>query len=164
MLARPAGLWQPGAPEQSPGVAGNSASVLSGQTPKVTTGWMWDLTVPGDNDHDFYIDTAVATVLVHNCRLKEASRPRMSSERWPATSGRRLRVGEPSPLEWRGVYSGDINGLDNLVGMLSEDHAGITEAWRIWKVGLEGRIPSEAELLQQRDYLNQIYSPLMVYP
>jgi hypothetical protein len=28
---------------------------------------MWDLTVPGNNDHDFYIDTTVASVLVHNC-------------------------------------------------------------------------------------------------
>jgi hypothetical protein len=28
---------------------------------------MWDLTVPGNGDHDFYIDTAVASVLVHNC-------------------------------------------------------------------------------------------------
>lgn len=27
---------------------------------------MWDLTVPGGNDHDFYIDTAAAPVLVHN--------------------------------------------------------------------------------------------------
>ncbi|SRR5258708_11528976 len=36
--------------------AGSTATVLSGQTPKVTTGWMWDLTVPGNNDHDFYIE------------------------------------------------------------------------------------------------------------
>jgi hypothetical protein len=28
---------------------------------------MWDLTVPGNNDHDFYIDTTAAPVLVHNC-------------------------------------------------------------------------------------------------
>jgi hypothetical protein len=34
--------------------------------PKVRDGWMWDLTVPGNNDHDFYISTTVATVLVHN--------------------------------------------------------------------------------------------------
>jgi hypothetical protein len=26
---------------------------------------MWDLTIPGD--HDFYIDTAAAEVLVHDC-------------------------------------------------------------------------------------------------
>jgi hypothetical protein len=28
---------------------------------------MWDLTVPGDNDHDFYIYTAAASILVYNC-------------------------------------------------------------------------------------------------
>jgi hypothetical protein len=35
-------------------------------TPQVTSGWMWDLTVPGNNDHDFYIDVAATAVLVHN--------------------------------------------------------------------------------------------------
>jgi hypothetical protein len=33
--------------------------------PREASGWMWDLTVPGD--HDFYIDTVAAPVLVHNC-------------------------------------------------------------------------------------------------
>jgi len=28
---------------------------------------MWDLTVPGNNDHDFYINTITTDVLVHNC-------------------------------------------------------------------------------------------------
>jgi len=28
---------------------------------------MWDLSVPGGNDHDFYIDTVVGSILVHNC-------------------------------------------------------------------------------------------------
>jgi hypothetical protein len=31
---------------------------------------MWDLTIPGNNDHDFYVVLAssdTATVLVHNC-------------------------------------------------------------------------------------------------
>jgi hypothetical protein len=50
--------------------SGGSATVLGGWTPKVTTGWMWDLTVPGNNDHDFYIATVGTGVLVHNvvCR------------------------------------------------------------------------------------------------
>jgi len=45
---------------------GTLAVADGGTTPKVHDGWMWDLTVPGNNDHDFYIDTAVADVLVHN--------------------------------------------------------------------------------------------------
>jgi hypothetical protein len=45
---------------------GGAATAAGGWTPKTTTGWMWDLTVPGNNDHDFYIQTTVTAVLVHN--------------------------------------------------------------------------------------------------
>jgi hypothetical protein len=38
-----------------------------GTTPKVHDGWMWDLTVPGNNGHDFYVSVAAVAVLVHNC-------------------------------------------------------------------------------------------------
>lgn len=48
--------------------------------------------------------------------------------------------------------------------MLHDDHTGISEAWRIWKAGLQGRTPNEAELLQQRNSLRKIYGPLMVSP
>jgi hypothetical protein len=44
-----------------------TATVVSGRIPTDSTGWMWDLSVPGGNDHDFYIDTVAAAVLVHNC-------------------------------------------------------------------------------------------------
>ena len=43
---------------------GGTATVVGGWTPKVTTGWMWDLTIP--TDHDFYIQAAASTVLAHN--------------------------------------------------------------------------------------------------
>jgi hypothetical protein len=41
--------------------------VVTGWVPRQRDGWMWDLTVPGGGDHDFYIDTTAADVLVHNC-------------------------------------------------------------------------------------------------
>jgi hypothetical protein len=44
-----------------------TAVVIGGWTPAQHDSWMWDLTVPGDNDHDFYIQTASTGVLVHNC-------------------------------------------------------------------------------------------------
>jgi hypothetical protein len=44
---------------------GATAVALGGWAPRDSAGWMWDLTIPGD--HDFYIDTAAAPVLVHNC-------------------------------------------------------------------------------------------------
>jgi hypothetical protein len=45
--------------------AGGYATVTEGWTPPRSTGSMWDLTIPGD--HDFYIDTIAAAILVHNC-------------------------------------------------------------------------------------------------
>jgi hypothetical protein len=33
--------------------------------PRDSTGWMWDLTIPGD--HDFYVTVSGASVLAHNC-------------------------------------------------------------------------------------------------
>ena len=47
---------------------GQSAVVVGGSVPPVRDGWMWDLTVPGNNDHDFYVVvTTTVAVLVHNC-------------------------------------------------------------------------------------------------
>ena len=54
-----------------------------GTTPKAHDGWMWDLTVPGNNDHDFYVVPTQAdsdggypastddeaAVLVHNANV-----------------------------------------------------------------------------------------------
>jgi Pretoxin HINT domain len=45
---------------------GSTATVTGGWTPKITTGPMWDLTVPGNNDHDFYVEAGNTPVLVHN--------------------------------------------------------------------------------------------------
>jgi hypothetical protein len=45
---------------------GQSAVVVGGSVPAVRDGWMWDLTVPGNNDHDFYVAVAATAVLVHN--------------------------------------------------------------------------------------------------
>jgi hypothetical protein len=46
---------------------GQPAVVVGGSVPAVHDGWMWDLTVR--TDHDFYVDTTVAAVLVHNCTI-----------------------------------------------------------------------------------------------
>jgi RHS repeat-associated protein len=46
--------------------SGGTATVLGGSTPRDSSGWMWDLTVPGNNDHDFYVVASIADVLVHN--------------------------------------------------------------------------------------------------
>ncbi len=49
---------------------GQPAIVVGGSVPAVHDGWMWDLTVPGNNDHDFYVSVGsgdvAASILVHN--------------------------------------------------------------------------------------------------
>jgi hypothetical protein len=45
---------------------GQPAVVVGGSVPAVHDGWMWDLTVPGNNDHDFNVAVAATAVLVHN--------------------------------------------------------------------------------------------------
>ena len=90
-------FWVPGAdgssgrwtrPEPSsmaPTCAPHPAAAIAagGYTPHTAIGWMWDLTVPGNNDHDLYVipgqpvgnddtyhvvGTSTAAVLVHNCQ------------------------------------------------------------------------------------------------
>jgi RHS repeat-associated protein len=41
-----------------------TATTLGGHAPTNSTGWMWDLTIP--RNHDFYIQAATTTILVHN--------------------------------------------------------------------------------------------------
>jgi hypothetical protein len=47
---------------------GATAVALGGHRPSDPSGWMWDLTIPGD--HDFYVVVAASAILVHNtsCR------------------------------------------------------------------------------------------------
>lgn len=46
---------------------GSTATVVSGTTPAVSSGDMWDLTVPGD--HDFYVLAGDTPILVHNINM-----------------------------------------------------------------------------------------------
>jgi len=48
----------------------SNVTVVGGRAPASTAGWMWDISVPGGNDHDFYIDSTVSAVLVHNCPVE----------------------------------------------------------------------------------------------
>jgi hypothetical protein len=52
--------------------AGGTATVTGGHDPKNTTGWMSDLTIPGN--HDFYVQASASAtaILVHNCPMPNA--------------------------------------------------------------------------------------------
>jgi hypothetical protein len=55
----PAGKLKKGEHLKTPN--GTIATANGGAIPKVHDGWMWDLTVPGNNDHDFYVLPASAS-------------------------------------------------------------------------------------------------------
>jgi hypothetical protein len=86
---------------------GTLAVADGGTTPKVHDGWMWDLTVPGNNDHDFYIAPAggSTSILVHNWTCEELPSP-FGSDTYavfgrrgltPADQGGDLNVARPWP-------------------------------------------------------------------
>ena len=60
MMIGPSGLER----QSSPGVEIQISSET--QSPVDHDGWMWDLTVPGNNDYDFYVAASLTAVLVHN--------------------------------------------------------------------------------------------------
>ena len=98
--------------------SGTTVTVIGGRAPAVVAGWMWDLSVPGGNDHDFYVDSAAAPVLVHNCPTgAEPSEIPQSAE--DVLNYVQANGGEPPP----GYVGGRTFG--NYEGMLpSEDPAG----------------------------------------
>jgi hypothetical protein len=52
-----------GGPELPSAVDGQSAVVSAARSRPPRDGWMWDLTVPGNNDYDFYVAVAAFTEL-----------------------------------------------------------------------------------------------------
>jgi hypothetical protein len=78
---------------------GQSAVVVGGSVPAVHDGWMWDLTVPGDNDHDFYVAVAATAVLVHNsdCPMPGAGGTQVTSRTLMQNSDFHIDVENPNP-------------------------------------------------------------------
>jgi hypothetical protein len=52
---------------------GTLAVADGGTTPQVHDGWMWDLTVPGNNDHDFYEGYSKPHLMEKKNRARAAS-------------------------------------------------------------------------------------------
>jgi hypothetical protein len=97
---------------------GQSAVVVGGSTPAVHDGWMWDLTVPGNNDHDFYVAVATTAVLVHNCTEGEKIANNIAdhaAERAQAGDGTHY-VSGVSPQDLPGyvhqVLDGEVPGVE----------------------------------------------------
>jgi hypothetical protein len=97
----------------------DTAVVTGGWVPAQRDGWMWDLTVPGGGDHDFYIDTTSADVLVHNCGINPNSVRFSQSSVSPNFSN-----GSSIEETVEGLRSGDISADDFPPIRLVEDEDG----------------------------------------
>jgi hypothetical protein len=96
--------------------------VVGGSVPAVRDGWMWDLTVPGNNDHDFYVQPAGSVdgeasagasstaVLVHNdCHPDIAAAARAAARNAPEdatmTSEARIKGTDIGEVGYSGASS-----------------------------------------------------------
>ena len=83
---------------------GDAATVAGGWIPRQARGWMWDLTIPGNNDHDFYIDTTAADVLVHNCGDLPLDGTQMSTDETLDAAQDYLGEGYSEPVSGSGRF------------------------------------------------------------
>ena len=89
---------------------------------------------------------------------------------WQATTGRRaiwdnLQVHHRIPLEWSHIFGkADPNRLSNLVGINSRAHSQVTNAWNAWKRSLNGRTPTQAEVLEQALRIDGLFKGSWVFP
>lgn len=68
---------------------------------------MWDLIVPGGNDHDFYIDLVTTAVLVHNCPI-------------PGEGGTALDT-TPAGRVYSAHYLNDTGAVRNIPGSVVDE-------------------------------------------
>jgi RHS repeat-associated protein len=98
---------------------GGSALVLGGAAARQQDGWMWDITVPGDNDHDFYVRTASTGVLVHNCGGLLASLKDTAGDVWTKVKP----AGTTRPVLQLGLGAAG-GGISNLADSLQQKKRG----------------------------------------
>ena len=106
-----AGALKHGTHLRAPG--GDGAVVTGGWVPSQRDGWMWDLTITPS--HDFYINTAAASVLVHNedspCEMIGAKGVQVTSQEVGRGEGWRIDVENPNPGERPGqLHFQDYSG------------------------------------------------------
>jgi Pretoxin HINT domain len=105
---------------------GGHATVVRSWIPQQSTGWMWDLTIPGD--HDFYIDTPAADILVHNCNgatLHLTYKPGWTQDQIAAADAKVSALNDAAPLTvtaversgsaadaWRAAGKETVEGAD----------------------------------------------------
>jgi hypothetical protein len=122
---------------------GQSAVVVGGSVPAVHDGWMWDLTVPGDNDHDFYVTVAETAGLVHNCGPSEAS---LDNEAEAHIRARHFPGGAEVDSS-SGIFNAD-ESIDDLVDLANTQEASPNEYGLYERVVNAGRVIGRTSELQ----------------
>jgi hypothetical protein len=88
---------------------------------------------------------------------------------WEAATGRRpvwdgLDVHHRIPLEWAHLFpKADPNRVANLIGLTPTNHALVTNAWNNWRIGLNGRIPTQGEVIQQAINIDAQFGHYMTF-
>ncbi|MEX2172310.1 MAG: hypothetical protein WD851_23520 [Pirellulales bacterium] len=89
---------------------------------------------------------------------------------WEGVAGYRaidrgLRIHHRIPLEWSHIYPhANPNRLANLVGVEPGTHTLINNAWAAWKRGLNGRTPTQAEVMAQALKIDEMFGHLFTFP
>jgi hypothetical protein len=114
---------------------GATVTVVGGTTPKQHDGWMWDLSVPGGGDHDFYVVAGSASVLVHNCDLTPAE-----DDEPDVTFGHGARH-----LVGTGLDQGDVEAA--IEAQVTEGVSGSSSTGSFW-----GRVAVSGQTIKYRAY------------
>jgi hypothetical protein len=83
---------------------------------------MWDLTVPGNGDHDFYTAIANSAVLVHNCGQDPAFGIVIEGD-----------IPEPGEIDRGSLRKMKNRTLEKALETVGEDAHSFKEAWVGWK-------------------------------
>jgi hypothetical protein len=86
---------------------------------------------------------------------------------WQERTGRRaawdgMDVHHRIPLEWSHLFpKSDPNRISNLIGMTPTHHTHVSNAWNAWRQSLYGRVPTQAEVLQQAMSIDEQFAHWM---
>jgi hypothetical protein len=92
--------------------------------------------------------------------LRAAARAKFARANGISASEMQAEVHHSEPLEWAHLKpDADPNRLANLWGLRKEAHAIATREWAAFDRALEGRIPSQAELMQAKLRIDRLVAP-----
>lgn len=84
---------------------------------------------------------------------------------WAAVAGpipNGVQVHHRVPLQWAHIFpDANPNKLRNLYAITAQHHTGVTNAWNAWERTLAGRVPTQAEVLQQANVIEAQFGHLM---